>query len=62
MKNWKTTLIGLLPALAALSMQVYYLYDGNPSTNPDWSVVLAALGLGGLGVFAKDRDVTGGTR
>ena len=50
MKNWKTTLFGL--GAGALTL----LANGT-----NWKQVLVALALSGIGMFAKDNNVTGGT-
>lgn len=55
MKNWKTTLCGALGALGV------YLQSVN---DPAWlgivGQILAGIGTFLLGMFAKDRNVTGG--
>lgn len=60
MKNWKTTLSGLVSAAAAfvaLSPQLFIRWP--------WAVELAKFisvgGLASLGLAAKDKNVTGGT-
>jgi len=54
MKNWKTTAAGILTALIALSTAVKAMIDGDPATNPEWTIVVAAfvtaIGL----IMAKD--------
>lgn len=57
MKNWKTTLLGVLTAAAA----------GVAGSNIDPTItkvatVLTGILSGMIGFFAKDHDVTGGTR
>src|SRR3990167_7865158 len=59
MKNWKTTAAGLLSGLALCLTQVGYLLDADPATNPDFSVIIAAIGLIVHGFVAKDSTVTG---
>ena len=54
MKNWKTTLAGLIPALFILA---YKLFAHMPITAED---VTIAAGSAGIGAFAKDHNVTGG--
>ena len=59
--NWKTTLLGILTLLAAITAAGKALLDGDPATNPDWGAVSAAA-TAGLGlIYAKDKNVTGGT-
>jgi len=55
MKNWKTTLGGLVAAIGPIVA---------PVLPPQWSWIgaaLTALGTGFLGYSAKDSNVTGGT-
>lgn len=55
MNNWKTTLAGLGAAFA------YTLLVGiQGGLAPKDAVIAAGLGL--IGLFAKDHNVTGGTR
>jgi len=54
MKNWKTTLFGLLAAGCGLMSQVTPQYSGI-------LVPAAAAFTGILGIVAKDGNVTGGT-
>lgn len=59
MKNWKTTLFGFLlgaPALLhSLGVNVGHIGSG------DWLTFIAGIGSVGLGLSAKDSNVTGGT-
>lgn len=54
MTNWKTSVIGIV----FLVLGVALFYTGKIT----WEQLLIFVGLGGLGVAAKDHDVTGGTR
>ena len=59
--NWKTTIAGILAFLAQTFIPV--LSTGQPITfRTVIPNALAALPTLGLGVMAKDNDVTGGTR
>jgi hypothetical protein len=52
--NWKTTVSGLV-IVAAYVVKV---------TNPEYALAcdaVLAAGAAGVGIFAKDNDVTGGT-
>lgn len=53
LKNWKTTVSGLVVAAA------YVVKITNPEYAPVCDAVLAA-GAAGVGIFAKDNNVTGG--
>lgn len=58
MKSWRTTSLGIITILAALLGVVKAFIDGDPSTNPDWTLVAAAL-TSGLGLIkASDNKVT----
>jgi hypothetical protein len=62
MKNWKTTTAGIAGLIAILAGVAKALLDNDPTTNPDWAVVVAGVQAALVAVFAKDADVTGGTR
>ena len=55
MKNWKTTLFGVITAIPVL-LHLFGLV-----IPPDIAAILTAIGGLGLGVTAKDNNVTGGT-
>lgn len=58
LKNWKTTLAGIVPIIGA----IYHVADALSNGKPiDFVSVLAMLGIGGGLVAAKDGNVTGGT-
>lgn len=56
MKSWKTTLCGLVGAIGTWSAS---------QTDPAWLAtvgkLLVGLSVAGIGFFAKDNNVTGGT-
>ena len=57
MKSWKTTLCGVLGAVAAaITLVAQPLLDADPATVPQWGpfsvAVTAAFGL----LFARDND------
>jgi hypothetical protein len=62
-KNWKTTVLG---AVAGVTQIAGTLAGSGFSIGhfggSDWLHVIAGLGTGLLGLYAKDHDVTGGTR
>lgn len=55
-KSWKTTLLGIGSLLGIAADVIRALIDGDPLTNPDWTLVFAgataAIGL----IFARDND------
>ena len=55
MKNWKTTLAGVLGAAALVIFQL--ISQGNV----DVKTLIIAGAVAAMGAFAKDHDVTGGT-
>ena len=57
LKNWKTTAAGFVAGIAALGVEGAFNKDGTINV---WAVLLAG-GLAAAGMFAKDRNVTGGT-
>jgi len=56
LKSWKTTIVGIIIAVAGVSHQLAALVDDDPTTVFDLKILLVALGLGGIGVLAKDGD------
>ena len=56
MKNWKTTLMGIV--LASM-LAVQPLADGDVNLKKDWHRFVLAISIAVFGYFAKDHDVTG---
>ena len=54
MKDWKTTLAGILVVLGAACTQAVAMLDGNPATVPNWNIVLAAVPVAFGFIFAGD--------
>jgi hypothetical protein len=56
--NWRTTTASCLAAAAAIANAAIAIVDADPSTQPDWTLVIslvsAAVGL----FFARDVGVT----
>lgn len=60
MKNWKTTSTGITMIVGAV-IGVYFAYKNNQINEAVITASISSL-LGGLGlIFAKDKNVTGGT-
>ena len=56
--NWKTTVAGILAAVVAIADGAAQLLDGNPLTNPDYTLIIAAV-IAAIGlIFARDATVT----
>ena len=55
-KNWQTTVAGLIAGLPQI-IALLGLSIPTPFLN-----LITALGVIGIGYFAKDKDVTGGTK
>ena len=63
MKNWKTSLLGVLSGLAIFTGSVVQNRVNDPKAAPITAGnVLPALAIAALGLVAKDHDVTGGSR
>ena len=54
MKNWKTSLAGIVAIIFAGLVQLKYL-------TPEQGVVISGAILGIIGLVAKDNNVTGGS-
>jgi hypothetical protein len=55
--SWKTTAVGILTAIGIIATQVSYLLDTDPETVFNLQAVFAALGVAGIGFFARDNNV-----
>lgn len=58
MKSWRTTVGGIGTILVAIGSALQALFDGNPNTNPDWTVTIAAITTGFGLIFARDNKVS----
>lgn len=56
--SWKTTSAGVLAGIAIIATQVSYLLDADPATVFSIEAVFAALGMIGIGFFARDNNVS----
>jgi hypothetical protein len=57
MKSWKTTLCGILGAVAAaITLVAQPLLDSDPNTVPQWGTFLAAAAAAMGLVLARDND------
>lgn len=54
--SWKTTMGGVGAILAAVGGALNLMFDGNPATNPDWTIVIAAVTTGIGLIFARDNN------
>lgn len=53
-RNWKTTAAGVLAILGAAFTAGAAILDDDPTTEPNWALVLGLLGAGGAGLVAAD--------
>ncbi len=53
-KDWKTTTVGVLGAASILINQVIAVIDNDPATVLSFSAITTALGMLGIGIFARD--------
>lgn len=56
MKNWKTSLGGLLAGISILCGQAASVFDADPNTNPSFTEIIAAFGMLGIGLSARDAQ------
>ncbi len=56
--SWRTSLAGLLAAIAASIPEIQKAIDGNEATVPQWGLVISAIGLAAVAFFARDNKVT----
>jgi hypothetical protein len=57
-RSWKTTGAGLAGLVTLIATTVKQLLDGDPTTNPDWNVVIPLVFTSIIGLFARDKNVT----
>lgn len=57
-KSWKTTWSGVIGGLVILLGQAQTLLDDDPKTNPEYTIVVGAIGMISLGLNARDENVT----
>lgn len=57
-KSWKTTWSGVIGGLVILLGQAQTLLDDDPKTNPEYTIVVGAIGMISLGISARDENVT----
>ena len=56
--SWKTTAAGIVSGIAIIATQVSYLLDADPATVFSLEAAFAALGMIGIGFFARDNSVS----
>ena len=58
MKSWKTTVAGILAALSLLIGEASKAFDDDPRTQPSVELILTGIAALGIGVFARDNNVS----
>jgi hypothetical protein len=58
MSSWKTTLVGILAAVAIMATQIGAMLDNDPATTFSLEAIFSALAALGIGLFARDNTVT----
>jgi hypothetical protein len=61
MKSWKTTLAGILAGLPVAVQSLLDAYNSGQFTGKSFSQLAVGVGIILIGVYAKDKNVTGGT-
>lgn len=56
--SWRTTLSGVFAGIVLLLGQAQTLLDDDPKTVPEYTVIMAAIGMISLGWNARDEHVT----
>ncbi len=62
MKSWKTTVAGLAAGTPLFIDAILQASSAGTFTGKTGSQLLASIAIVCLGVYAKDHDVTGGTK
>lgn len=58
MSSWRTTVAALVLAFAGILNAAGALLDDDPTTNPNWTIVMADLGAAWGFLVARDNAVT----
>lgn len=58
MKNWKTTLAGILSGMLTAGAGAYQSMSV-PGVPMNWGMIAASAGMAAIGFLAKDAGVTG---
>lgn len=59
--SWKTTIFGILTGLSIVAPQIIAFLDGDPSTVFDSELFLGGLAAMGIGIVARDNNVSSET-
>lgn len=56
--SWRTSSLGIISIISAVCGAATLLLDGVPTTNPDWTTVIASI-MAGVGLItARDNQVS----
>ena len=58
MKSWKTTVAGIIAGLVPLLTAVAALLDGDPATEPNWTLAISGVVIAIGFITARDNSVT----
>lgn len=56
--SWRTSLVGIISGVVLLLNQVMAILDADPATVFSWEQFTLALGMFGVGWFARDKNVS----
>ena len=59
--SYRTTALGVATIITAVGTCAKALFDGDPSTNPDWTTTSTAIMAGWGLIVARDNKVTSET-
>ena len=54
MTNWKTTFCGIATGVVAILTALIAVFDADPATNPDWTMVTTAICAAIALIMARD--------
>ena len=56
--SWRTSAVGILGGVGLLIGQIVAVLDSDPATVFSFEQVTIALGMLGLGIFSRDKNVS----
>ena len=56
--SWKTSAFGIAGIVSLIVGAIYLMADGDPTTNPNWTLIVPVICTAIANLFARDNKVT----